>query len=207
MQATAKRMTSTDDNQKIHYEGDAKAWQGANRVTAERIDLDQTTHIMQAHGKVETQFFDKNTKSGPAISTTVRASDLDYSTETRIAHYTGGTHLERPGMVVDAKELRAYLKDGESDSSLEKAFADGAVKIVSTTTEKGKGKRIRTGTSEHSEYYADEQRVVLNGGQPLLVDSEKGRTTGCELTWWANNDRLLVGGGQNCPVQTVIPKK
>ena len=55
--------------------------------------------------------------------------------------------------------------------------------------------------------FVDEQRVVLNGGQPLLVDSEKGRTTGCELTWWANNDRLLVGGGQNCPVQTVIPKK
>ena len=95
----------------------------------------------------------------------------------------------------------------EKGRPLDKALADGAVKLVSTTTEKGKGKRIRTGTSEHAEYFVDEQRVVLNGGQPLLVDSEKGRTTGCELTWWANNDRLLVGGGQNCPVQTVIPKK
>ena len=207
MQATARKMTSTDDNQKIHYEGDAKAWQGANRVSADRLDIDQSTHIMQAHGKVETQFFDKNTKTGPAISTTVRAADLEYSSDTRIAHYTGGVHLERPALVVDSKELRAYLKNTDADSSLDKALADGAVKLVSTTMEKGKGKRIRTGTSEHAEYFVDEQRVVLNGGQPLLVDSEKGRTTGCELTWWANNDWLLVGGGQNCPVQTVIPKK
>jgi lipopolysaccharide export system protein LptA len=207
MQATARKMTSTDDNQKIHYEGDAKAWQGANRVSADRLDIDQATHVMQAHGKVETQFFDKNTKTGPAISTTVRAADLEYSSDTRIAHYTGGVHLERPALVVDSKELRAYLKNTDADSSLDRALADGAVKLVSTTTEKGKGKRIRTGTSEHAEYFVDEQRVVLNGGQPLLVDSEKGRTTGCELTWWANNDRLLVGGGQNCPVQTVIPKK
>ena len=33
------------------------------------------------------------------------------------------------------------------------------MKLVSTTTEKGKGKRIRTGTSEHAEYFVDEQRV------------------------------------------------
>ena len=207
MQATAKRMTATDNNQKIHYEGDAKAWQGANRVTADRLDIDQITHIMQAHGKVETQFFDKNTKSGPAISTMVRASDLEYSSETRIAHYTGGVHLERPSLVEDSKELRAYMKNTDSDSSLEKAIADGAVKIVSSTPVPGKGKRIRTGTSEHAEYYVDEQRVLLNGGQPLLVDSEKGRTTGCQLTWWANNDRLRVDGGQSCKVETVIPKK
>lgn len=211
MQATAKRMTATDNNQKIHYEGDAKAWQGANRVTGDRLDIDQLTHIMTARGKVETQFADKNVKTGPAMFTTVRAADLEYSTETRIAHYTGGVHMERPGLTVDSKELRAYLKNSDSDSSLDKAFADGAVKIVSTTSVPKKGKRIRTGTSEHGEYYVDEQRVYLSGGQPAVVDSEKGRTAtqgqGCDLTWWANDDRLQVGGQPSCSVQTVIPKK
>ncbi|MEI9812280.1 MAG: LptA/OstA family protein [Acidobacteriota bacterium] len=55
MQATAKHMTSTGGGQKIHYEGDAKAWQGANRVMGNSIDIDQQTHVMEAHGKVETQ--------------------------------------------------------------------------------------------------------------------------------------------------------
>jgi lipopolysaccharide export system protein LptA len=206
-QATAKHMTSTNKNQRIHYEGDAKAWQGANRVTADALDIDQEHHIMEAHGKVETQFYDKNVKSGPAPVTTVRAQELVYSTETRIADYKGGVHLERPGMTVDSRQMRAFLKESKSDSSLDKAFSDGAVKIVSTTTVPGKPKRIRTGTSEHAEYYSDEQKVILNGGQPRLVDTEKVDTTGKELTWWANNDRLLVDGEETKQVRTVIPKR
>lgn len=207
MQATAKHMTSTEKNQKIHYEGDAKAWQGANRVSADKLDINQGTHIMEANGKVETQFFDKEAKAGPAPVTTVHSQDLEYSTETRIAHYTGGVHLDRPGLTVDSRELRAFLKDSSSDSSLDKAFADGVVKTASTTVVPGKPKRTRVGTSEHAEYFTDEQKVILNGGRPQLVDSEKGKTEGRELTWWANNDRLLVDGEESKQVRTVIPKK
>jgi len=95
------------------------------------------------------------------------------------------------------------LKDAASeDSSLEKAIADGAVRIVST-----KDNRTRTGTSEHAEYYAGEEKVVLTGGQPLFVDSLKGRTTGRELTWWANNDRLLVNGEEQKPAESTIIRK
>ena len=72
------------------------------------------------------------------------------------------------------------------------------MKIVSTAD-----KRTRTGTGEHGEYYADEQKVILNGGDPLLVDSVKGQTRGKQLTWWANNDRLLVNGVENRPADTL----
>lgn len=214
MQATAKSMTSTKGGQRIHYEGDAKAWQGANRVNSSTLDIDQETHVMEAHGKVETQFVDKSgddksgkAKSGPTAFTKVTASDLVYNTETRIAYYTGGVHLERPGLTVDSKELKAYLNDSDADSSLDKAIADGAVKIYSVSTEKtGKGKRTRTGTSEHGEYYEKEQKVILTGGRPLVTDSTKRSTQGDELTWWANDDRLLVNGIESRPVETVLPK-
>jgi lipopolysaccharide export system protein LptA len=211
-QATAKRMTSTNKNQRIHYEGNANAWQGANRVTANTIDIDQQRHIMEAHGSVVTQFADKeapkNPKkaAGPPAFTIVRAAALSYNTETRIAHYTGGVHLDRPGLTVDSRELRAFLNDDENDSSLDKAIADGTVKIVSITPS-GRGKRTRTGTSEHGEYYAEEQKVILSGGRPVLTDSEAATTTGDQLTWWADNDRLLVNGTEMRPVQTRVPKK
>lgn len=207
MQATAKRMTSTEKNQKIHYEGDARAWQGANRVTADRLDIDQEKHVMEAHGKVETQFVDKSAKSGVPAFTIVRAQDLEYSTETRIAHYTGGTHLERPGLTVDSKELRAFLKDSSSDSSLDKAFADGTVRTILVTTEPGKPKRTRTGTSEHAEYYADEQKVILNGGLVKADDSVSGKSEGAQLTWLAKSDSLRMDGEPSKQVRTVIPKK
>ena len=41
----------------------------------------------------------------------------------------------------------------------------------------------------------------------LLVDSLKGQTRGKQLTWWSNNDRLLVNGAENRPVDTLYRKK
>ena len=49
--------------------------------------------------------------------------------------------------------------------------------------------------------------MILQKGQPLLVDSVTGNTTGQQLTWWANNDRLLVEGGASKPTESTIRKK
>jgi lipopolysaccharide export system protein LptA len=217
MQGRAQHMTSAQHNQKLHYEGNAVVWQGANRVEADRIDIDRATQMFEAQGKVVSQFIDKTkdkdedrkkpkgpktAPQAPPIFTVVRAPDLQYSGETRIAHYWGGVSMVRPGLTVTAKELRAYLNDSGSDTSLDKAFGDGAVKIVSTAD-----KRTRTGTSEHAEYYANEQKVILENGDPLLVDSLKGQTRGKQLTWWANNDRLLVNGVEDRHVDSLLRKK
>ena len=212
MQGRAQHMTSAENNQKLHYEGNAVVWQGANRVEADRIDIDRTRQVFEAHGKVVSQFADKSSSDKAAddkpkptsapVFTVVRAPDLVYSDDTRLAHYQGGAAMVRPGLTVAGKELKAYLNDGDSSTSLDKAFADGAVKIVSTAD-----KRTRTGTSEHAEYYTGEQKVILNGGDPLLVDNLKGQTRGKQLTWWSNNDRLLVNGVENRPADTLLRKK
>ena len=94
----------------------------------------------------------------------------------------------------DSREMRG--------SDALRANTDGAVKIVSTAD-----KRTRTGTGEHGEYYTTEQKVIMNGGDPLLVDSIKGQTRGKQLTWWSNNDRLLVNGVENRPADTLFRKK
>jgi lipopolysaccharide export system protein LptA len=229
MQARAQKMVSTDTNSKIHYEGNAVAWQGSNRVEAERLDIDRDEGIMKAHGKVVSYFVDKDkdkdkddkkqdgkstakTKAkpkapvtaAPPIFTVVHAPDLVYTEETRIAVYSGGVLLQRPDMTVTGKEIKAYLNDADADSSLNKTVADGTVKILSNDTKRAK---TRTGTSEHSEYYADEGKVIMNGGRPLLVDSKEGKTEGNELTWWANDDRLLVNGVPSNPVKSIVRKK
>ena len=223
MQARAQRMTSTAANQKLHYEGGAVAWQGANRVEADRLDIDRTRRIVEAHGKVVSQFLDKDkndndksgaktttakskeTKAGAKASpvfTVVRAPDLVYDEESRIANYVGGASLSRPGLAVTGQQIRAFLSDSSASSSLDKAFADGDVKIVHTA-----GPRTRIGTSEHAEYYTEEQKVFLDGGNPTLVDSLKGETKGRQLTWFANNDRLLVNGVESRPADSLLRKK
>jgi lipopolysaccharide export system protein LptA len=232
LEARAQLMVSTGHgkDQKIHYEGKAAnralAWQGANRVSADKLDIDRQRHVLEAHGNVTSQFVDKakddkaktengkdgkaatSPKPGASVYTVVKSPDLVYSDETRLAFYQGGVELQRPGMTVVSRELRAYLKDSDSDSSLDRAMADGVVKVVSqTTAAPGKPARTRTSTSEHMDYFADDGKVVINGGKPLLVDSIKGKSTGQELTWYANDDTLIVFGVEAEPAQSTIRKK
>jgi lipopolysaccharide export system protein LptA len=212
MQAKADKMTTGDSNLQIHYEGSAVAWQGGNRVEADRIDFDRDNEVMRANGKVVSQFVDK-TKPGKepkaadapkpvTVYTIVHAPSMVYTDEDRVADYTGGAVMNRPNLKVKARQIKAYLKDSSSDSSLDKAVADGSVII-----DQAAPGRTRTGVSEHAEYFAVDQKIILTGGQPEMVDSVKGTTKGRELTYFANDDRLLVNGLESQRSESVIRKK
>jgi lipopolysaccharide export system protein LptA len=209
LQAKAARMTSTEDNLKIRYEGNALMWQGANRLQADRIDIDRKNGRLHATGNVTSQMLDKSETAKQAkqkkgsVFTIVRAPEMLYLDKERLAHYQGGVVLTRGTMVVNSRELRAFLKEDDKEgSSLDHAFADGAVKIVDTTP-----RRTRTGTGEHAEYYVDEAKVLLQGGQPQLVDSVKGTTKGRQLTYFSNSERLIVEGAESQPVESRILKR
>jgi lipopolysaccharide export system protein LptA len=220
LQAQARRMVSTNHNKTIHYEGGVVMWQGANRLTADVVDLDRTDKKgLIADGHVINNLWEtakddgkgdpNKKKPGPAVLTVVKALHLIYTDTNRLAYYTGGVDLNRPGMHVTSTELRAFLAESGSDSRLDKAYADGNVQIVNT----GKG-HTRTGTGEHSEYYTGNQKVIIKSSKPKmarLVDTVNGaqrvNTQGTELTYYANDDRLLVNGSQSQPVETQIHRK
>lgn len=214
IQAKANRMTSRDNNQQIQYEGNAVAWQGANRIQADRIDIDRDEEKMHAKGSVISQFVDKPKTKGKdgkplpapqqtqAVFTVVKAPEMIYTDDDRVAHYIGGAQMTRPDMNVKSREIKAYLNDSDADSSLDRAIADGSVVIV-----QNKPGRTVTGTSEHAEYYAADSKVILTGGQPKFVDTLKGTTTGEKLTYFANNDRLLVNGVETKRAESIILRK
>jgi lipopolysaccharide export system protein LptA len=246
-QAKGDKMTSLNNNRQVTYEGNAVAWQGANRITADRIFIDRENGILSAAGNVNSQFVDKNeqetkpgdpkatekksddkkaeakktddkkskskkSNDGPpkertaSIYTVVKAPEMVYTEDNRLAYYKGGAILTRPGLLIKGKELRAYLNDSEEDSSLDRAVIDGQVAITQVIE-----KRTRVGTSEHGEYYTDDDKVSLEGGKPLFVDSLKGRTEGRHLIYFTSNERLIVDGEESGkkPVSILIkqPKK
>jgi lipopolysaccharide export system protein LptA len=241
-------MTSRDHNRLVHYEGNAVMWQGANRIQADSIDIDRRNGRLRASGSVVSQFVDKakdeeEKKKAAAKSpvyTVIRAPLMEYFDAERVAHYSGGSKLNRPSLDVTAAEIRAWLKpekpktdpktdpktekdkqpaatsgtaggsgtdpkadDEEDDSgSLDRVFADGKVQIHQVSPI-----RERTGTGEHSEYYADDEKVIITGGNPLLVDTLRGQTRGRVLTWYAQDDRLLVDNTGSGPAVSRIVKK
>jgi lipopolysaccharide export system protein LptA len=206
IEAQARKMDSSNHNRAIHYEGDVTMRQGANRIQAGVIDVNREKRTLVADGNVVTYLWeepksDDKTSAAPVL-TVVHAPHLVYTDENRLAVYTGGVLLTRPGLQVKGRELRAFLAESGADSRLDKALADGAVEILQTAPD-----RTRTGTGEHAEYYTDIQKVVLRGGRPKLVDSRKGSMQGEELTYFANDGRLLGSGSPQQPVNSRIQRK
>jgi lipopolysaccharide export system protein LptA len=235
LHARAKKMVSKDNNLDIRYEGDVVLWQGADRLEAETVEIDRDNNLLKAHGHVLSQLLDKvkdggdskdgktadgktaakpdgktqadpvpkdATKAALRVFTIVRAADLDYNDDTRLAHYSGGATLERPSMTVKGQDIHAYLRNDSNDSSLDHAMADGHVEVHETALD-----RTRDASSEHAEYYVDEDKVILEGGQPRFIDSTRGTTRGQKLTWYSSDDRLLVNGVPQQPVKSLLHRK
>jgi lipopolysaccharide export system protein LptA len=159
-------MVATEDYSVITYEGDALLWQGSNRITGQTIRIDRRNNSLSAAGEVVTQLLDRSekTKTRP-VFTVVRAPQMSWDDKQRLAHYTGGATLTRAGMIVTAREIRAWMKAGDSDSSLDRAFADGTVKVLQAAPA-----RTRTGKSDHAEYYPGEggrTHYILDHGGTL----------------------------------------
>ena len=211
VQAKADRMTVRDSNLQIVYDGNAIMWQGSNRIQAQNINVDRENEKLIAKGKVVSTFLEKPKeekdkkpakKPAQAVFTVVRAAEMIYTDEDKLSFYKGGVELTRPNMKVTSKELRAFLKKDDSSSSLEKAYADGDAIILQTGVD-----RTRRGTADHAIYEVSEEKVTLMGGSPQFVDSLKGTTKGQKLTWFSNDDRLLVDGIPSKPAVSVIKKK
>jgi lipopolysaccharide export system protein LptA len=200
VQARANRMTASDNRRHVVYEGDAVLWQGASRLQADRIEIDRRRRTLAARGRVVSQFPDR-AKEGKGGLVVVRAPEMTYTDEQRLAHYRGGAEMSRPGLTVRGREIRAFLNDSQSDSSLDHALADGQVEIVQTSA----GRRL-TGSAEHAEYADQEQRIVLLGGEPRLVDSRRGTTRGRRLTYFADRDQLIVEGAEGRPAVSRLKK-
>ena len=199
-QGSASRVTSEGRNRVIHYDGNAVVWQTANRIEADRIDIDREKKAVTATGKVVSQFQD----AGKPVFTVVRAQRMVYTDVDRLAVYSGGVDFARPALTVKSTTLRAYLNDKDSgkDSRINRALADGAVVVEQLAPD-----RKRVGTSEHGEYFPDDAKVVLTGGAPQLADTKRGNTKGEVLTYFTNDERLLVNGAPDKQAQSRLRKK
>jgi lipopolysaccharide export system protein LptA len=218
LQAKADKMRSRDNNYNVFYEGHVVMWQGPNRITADKIDINRDEQTLHAAGNVVSELVDNKKAPTPAdgkstappdnpVYTTVKAPDLIYHDDTRIALYSGGVTLLRNNMTVTSKELRAFLtpktNDNSGDSSLDHAFADGGLMVVDILGPNHK----RTGSADHGEYYTKEDKVILSGGSPQIVDNIRGVTKGREITYYSGDDRLLVEGELKQPAFSKMIKK
>ena len=207
VQAAAAKMTATDRNRLVVYEGGAVLWQGANRVQGDRVEINREKRTLAANGNVTTQFLEGGKPPSPApptpspVFTVVRAARMVYTEADRLAHYTGGATLTRAGLTVKGTEIRAHLAEEGAESRIERAYADGKVEIAQAAPG-----RVRKGTGNHAEYRTSDQKIVIRG-EAQFADSRDGTVRGDELTYYPNDDRLLVTGAPDRPAKSRIRRK
>ena len=188
-------------------------------VTSRLVDNSQQDRTPPASQDAKTQKPAPPAKAAPF--TVIRSKTLTYSDTERMAVYQGDAVMDRDDLEVKAAEIRAWFRDNSSkkpapapqpaqqqqnqqqeQSSLERIFAEGNVQIVKRSPE-----RTRTASSEIAEYYLDDERLVLKGGNPVVTDSERGSTRGDLVIWYARNDRLLVDNSGSGPAVSRIRER
>jgi lipopolysaccharide export system protein LptA len=201
MQGKADHVISESGGEQLHYIGSAQVWQGASRIQADRVDIDRKKKQLTANGHVFSQLQDApkmgpDGKPGPVPpATLIRSQKMVYTDADHLALYTGGVTLTRQVLTVKCATLQAFLNDGKPvngktpDSRIDRASADGKVEIVQNLPG-----RQRVGTSEHGEYYTEEGKIVLTGGRPYLKDTARGDTQGEKITYFTNDDKLVLDG-------------
>jgi lipopolysaccharide export system protein LptA len=201
----ADKMVARRQSKTIHYEGNVRAWNGTDVVESTALDVFRAEKRVSSGSQVVTSFLQpaptSNQQGGTSHSTggprpvTVHADYLEYFDEGRRARYHGNVRMVTEGTTMESDRLDVYFTQGDtmSSSEVDRAEADGQVKV----TQPG-----RIGTGNHAEYFAGPGKLILTGGPPLLVDEEKGSTTGQRLTFFIHDDRLFVDGGDQTPSLT-----
>jgi lipopolysaccharide export system protein LptA len=189
--ATAARMESDSATGVVVYEGEARLWQGRNRIEADRIRIDRQGRVLEAEGKVATLLEEVRDDGREPSLVEVAAQSLRYEDGVRRATYTAGVVLKRSDVVVHADLLVARLRPAEPDrpAGLESSEAVGGVRIQAVSG----GRRAEAHTAELAQ---DQETVVLRGEPARAWNAAGEETRGAELTWSSRNDSLRVSGGE-----------
>jgi lipopolysaccharide export system protein LptA len=199
----ADRMVAQRRSQRVHYEGNVRAWRGADVVESSSLDVYRMAKRLSSGAQVLTSHLQPASYAAGAVPSsetprretrplTVRADFLEYFDQGSKASYHGHVRLQTETTTMEADKMDVYFSRLESNQppQVERAFAEGQVVVLQP------GRRA---TGERGEYLAGLGKIVLTGGHPSIYDVEKGFTTGQRLTVFVHDDKLLVDGGEGSP--------
>lgn len=209
--SSAREITSVRETGVLILSGQARLWQEQNRLEADRIRIDRPAKILRAEGHVVNYLTERANQETPAVNggpaaelVCIRSASLDYDEAEKLMVYVGSTQFRRTGLTVFSDRLEGHLGAGQENGSrnrLEKAFASGNVRIVQSGAAD-----TRQGAGRNAEYYPSESRVVLIGDPASVQDGRRGRTEGRRLTYYLDDDRLLVQGSSQERARTLRRK-
>jgi lipopolysaccharide export system protein LptA len=200
---TAKHMAAAKASGVAHYSGDVRLWQGASVVEAPAIDFQRERRSMIAQGNASSpvkSVFVQNDSHGKQSPVHVTSTHLTYTDEERKARFEGNVCMTSSDGTMKADGLDAYLTKaeaakgaqasvaavGQMPSQIDHAVAEGNVFVQQPA---------RTAQGDKLVYTASDGKYVLTGTSakpPSLFDAEHGTVHGDSVTFYSQEDRVLV---------------
>jgi lipopolysaccharide export system protein LptA len=181
------------------YRQRAKLWQEDQVIRASTLVLHRKEKRLVAETQVVSLFYleqpsgenkDKPKERKPA---TVQADRLVYEDNAQKATYYRNVRMNSATGRLNSEQLEVFLKEENNRKSVDRMLATGKVKIE----QPGK-----LATSESAEFFQSEKKVILTGGMPRVLDSERGSTVGPRLTMFFDDGSITVAGNPETRVIT-----
>ncbi len=215
---TARTMTSERATGVAHYQGDARLWQAGNMVEADTIDFDRNQRTMVARAapplqpppsppwletpnprrKLVRTVLARQDQKGNQEPVNVTSEELTYADQQRRAYFEGDVIMRGAEGVTTADRADVYLRQRETKpepaqrgvtnlqgSQVDHVVASGDVHLQQPT---------RQGWGDKLVYLADQEKFVLTGQAPHILDAEHGAIWGDSLTFFQADDRVIVEG-------------
>jgi len=167
----------------------AKLWQEDQVISAETIYLYRSEKKLVAEKNVRSFFYIEDQKTSAKKMerkpVTIQAERMVYEDRLQRVLYERNVQLNSWMGVLNSRQLEVFLESEENQTSIERILAKGGVKIYQPG---------RTSCSESAEYFRSEEKIVLVGGPPRVVDPERGSTVGARLTLGLNDGSISVEG-------------
>lgn len=176
---SAQEMRYSEEQKRFLFKERIKMWQDKKSLTAEEALLDEETGKISTSGGVKTIIPNKP-QNGEEKRIEINGQTMNFNHEKNFISYEGGCSLKVKDIALKAQSIFVYLKKGEVD--METIVAQGEVIIVQNLSE-GRGQEAR--------YDLKKDTIVL-GGNPVLIDKNKGRIEGDKLTFYMADGRIVV---------------
>jgi lipopolysaccharide assembly outer membrane protein LptD (OstA) len=178
------------------YSGTGRLWQGGAVIEAETIELDNSSRMLVARGRVRAVFPQtawnprpgqaaRPARSGPELWRTQGGMLTYWGAESR-ARLEEDARAESAEGSIRARRMDLFFSATAStppSQQLTRAVATGDVTVQQMD---------RRGTSDRAEYTASDGKFVLSEGKPTLYDSTGDTTSGRQLTFYFADDNIVV---------------
>ena len=220
---TSRSMTAHKSSGIAVYTGNARLWQNANVVEAPTIEFDRDHRSLIAQGVAEgvvqgdargntagasgtaqpvTTVLVQVDKKGNVTPINVTSSRLTYADAERKIFLTGGVRAKGADATITSEQMTVFLLPRSQSQAGSGRGTYGQVDRMIAEKQVVMTQPTRHGNGDRLVYTSADDKFVLTGNSPSIFDAERGKTTGDSLTFYRQDDRVLVEGKQTSPAVT-----